>query len=69
MPVQDIARVNASGSVRAVTGPELRTIFLGMDQKRDELLYSNVKGKNPSRTSACARPSTRPSTSTASSAR
>ena len=28
-------------------GPELRTIFLGMDQIRDELLYSNVKGKNP----------------------
>ena len=28
-------------------GPELRTIFLGMDQARDELLYSNVKGKNP----------------------
>ena len=30
-----------------MTGPELRTIFLGMDQVRDELLYSNVKGKNP----------------------
>jgi peptide/nickel transport system substrate-binding protein len=30
-----------------MTGPELRTIFLGMDQKRDELLYSSVKGKNP----------------------
>ncbi len=28
-------------------GPELRTIFLGMDQTRDELLFSNVKGKNP----------------------
>ena len=28
-------------------GPELRTIFLGMDQIRDELLYSNIKGKNP----------------------
>jgi peptide/nickel transport system substrate-binding protein len=28
-------------------GPELRTIFLGFDQARDELLYSNVKGKNP----------------------
>jgi peptide/nickel transport system substrate-binding protein len=27
--------------------PELRTIFLGMDQSRDELLESNVKGKNP----------------------
>ena len=30
-----------------LTGPELRTIFLGFDQTRDELLYSNVKGKNP----------------------
>ncbi|MFY3383491.1 ABC transporter substrate-binding protein [Paracidovorax sp. MALMAid1276] len=47
VPVQDIERVNASANTRAITGPELRTIFLGMDQKRDELLYSNVKGKNP----------------------
>lgn len=47
VPVQDIARVNASAGVRAITGPEMRTIFLGMDQKRDELLYSSVKGKNP----------------------
>src|SRR3546814_15423392 len=27
--------------------PEARTIFLGLDQARDELLYSSVKGKNP----------------------
>jgi peptide/nickel transport system substrate-binding protein len=47
VPVQDVARVNASANARAMTGPELRTIFLGMDQKRDELLYSSVKGKNP----------------------
>ncbi|GKS75396.1 ABC transporter substrate-binding protein [Acidovorax sp. SUPP950] len=47
VPVQDIERVNTSPNTRAVTGPELRTIFLGMDQKRDELLYSSVKGKNP----------------------
>jgi len=47
VPVQDIPRVNASPNARAVVGPELRTIFLGMDQKRDELLYSSVKGKNP----------------------
>ena len=47
VPVQDIERVNSSPNTRAITGPELRTIFLGMDQKRDELLYSNVKGKNP----------------------
>jgi peptide/nickel transport system substrate-binding protein len=47
VPVQDVARVNSSANAKAMTGPELRTIFLGMDQKRDELLYSNVKGKNP----------------------
>jgi peptide/nickel transport system substrate-binding protein len=47
VPIQDIARVNSSGNAAVITGPELRTIFLGMDQVRDELLYSNVKGKNP----------------------
>ena len=45
VPVQDIERVNNGAKTRAITGPELRTIFLGMDQKRDELLYSSVKGK------------------------
>jgi peptide/nickel transport system substrate-binding protein len=47
VPVQDVARINASPNARVISGPELRTIFLGMDQKRDELLYSSVKGKNP----------------------
>ena len=47
VPLQDVARINASGKARVLQGPEMRTIFLGMDQKRDELLYSNVKGKNP----------------------
>jgi peptide/nickel transport system substrate-binding protein len=47
VPLQDISRVNASENAVVLTGPELRTIFLGMDQIRDELLYSNVKGKNP----------------------
>jgi peptide/nickel transport system substrate-binding protein len=47
VPLQDVERVNASANARVMTAPELRTIFLGMDQKRDELLYSSVKGKNP----------------------
>src|SRR6201991_4180309 len=47
VPIQDIQRVDASGIAKVMTGPELRTIFIGMDQARDELLYSNVKGKNP----------------------
>lgn len=47
VPLQDVARINSSGKTKVLQGPELRTIFLGMDQKRDELLFSNVKGKNP----------------------
>ncbi|MFC5397157.1 ABC transporter substrate-binding protein [Bosea vestrisii] len=47
VPIQDIQRVNASGNAQVLTGPELRTIFLGFDQTRDELLESSVKGKNP----------------------
>ena len=47
VPVQDIARVKASPANDVLTGPELRTIILNMDQTRDELLYSDVKGKNP----------------------
>jgi peptide/nickel transport system substrate-binding protein len=47
VPLQDVARISSSGKARVLQGPELRTIFLGMDQKRDELLFSNVKGKNP----------------------
>jgi peptide/nickel transport system substrate-binding protein len=47
VPLQDVARISSSGKARVLQGPELRTIFLGMDQKRDELLFSNIKGKNP----------------------
>jgi peptide/nickel transport system substrate-binding protein len=47
VPLQDIERLKTAGNLNVLQGPELRTIFLGMDQSRDELLYSNVKGKNP----------------------
>src|SRR3984957_20469841 len=47
VPIQEIARGNASPNAQGVGGPEPRPLFLGMDQTRDELLYSNVKGKNP----------------------
>ena len=47
VPVQDIERINSGAATKVLVAPELRTIFLGMDQKRDELLYSSVKGKNP----------------------
>jgi peptide/nickel transport system substrate-binding protein len=47
VPLQDVDRLKATPNLKVVQGPELRTIFLGMDQKRDELLFSSVKGKNP----------------------
>ena len=47
VPLQDIARVDSSPNAQVLKGPEIRTIFLGMDQVRDELLYSSVKSKNP----------------------
>jgi len=47
VPVQDVERIKSSPELKVLQGPELRIIFLGMDQKRDELLYSSVKGKNP----------------------
>jgi peptide/nickel transport system substrate-binding protein len=46
-PPQDIPRLKQDGKIKIVEGNENRTIFYGMDQYRDELLYSNVKGKNP----------------------
>jgi len=47
VPVQDIARISADKNLKVMQAPELRTIFLGMDQSRNELLSSSVKGKNP----------------------
>jgi len=47
VPVQDMQRVADSGTTKMLTGPELRTIHLYFDQKRDELKYASVKGRNP----------------------
>lgn len=47
VPVQDVERVKNNPTTSVLSGPELRTIFLNMDSFRNELLYSNVKGKNP----------------------
>ncbi|MCC7427391.1 MAG: ABC transporter substrate-binding protein [Alphaproteobacteria bacterium] len=46
-PPQDIARLRGNNAVRVVEGPEVRTIFFVMDVDRAELLYSDVKGRNP----------------------
>jgi peptide/nickel transport system substrate-binding protein len=47
VPLQDVDRLKGNPNIVVMQGPELRTIFLGMDQKRDELLSSSVKGRNP----------------------
>ena len=47
VPPQDIEQIEKNPAVKVWQTPELRTMFLGMDQSRDELLESNVKGKNP----------------------
>jgi len=44
---QDLGRMRANANLKVMDGVENRTIFLGMDQHRDELPGSNVKGKNP----------------------
>jgi peptide/nickel transport system substrate-binding protein len=43
---QDVTRLQTGGT-RIVSGSEIRVLFIGMDQSRDELLYSSIKGKNP----------------------
>ncbi len=44
---QDVPRLRSTAGVKLIEGPEFRTIFLGLDQSRDELLGSSVKGRNP----------------------
>jgi len=46
-PPPDLERLRKTPGVKVLDGPENRVIFVGMDQARDELLYSSVKGKNP----------------------
>ena len=46
-PVQDIDKLKQDKGLKVYEGRENRVVFLQMDQARDELLYSNVKGKNP----------------------
>jgi peptide/nickel transport system substrate-binding protein len=47
VPLQDIARLEGDAGLEVLQGPELRTIFLGFDQWRDELLDQPGSGKNP----------------------
>ena len=45
-PVQDLARITSSAGHKVESTPQMRTIFLGMDQKADKLRTGNT-GDNP----------------------
>ncbi|HEY0424147.1 MAG TPA: ABC transporter substrate-binding protein [Rhodopila sp.] len=49
VPPQDIARIKQTDGLKLLQTPELRTVYLGFNQSRDELKSSDVKGKNPFR--------------------
>lgn len=46
LPLQDIPRVERAEGAKIVSSPEARTMYLGMDQWRDQIIESPVKG-NP----------------------
>src|SRR5690606_10064651 len=45
-PLQDVDRINNSDGFKVLEGPEERSLFIGFDHHRDELIDSDVKGKN-----------------------
>ena len=47
VPPQELEHLTGAKGFRLLQTPELRTIYLGFDQSRPELLDSDVKGKNP----------------------
>jgi peptide/nickel transport system substrate-binding protein len=46
-PVQDIPSLKQDRALKVWEGSEFRFIMVGFDQARDQLLYSDLKGKNP----------------------
>src|SRR5690606_26070548 len=47
VPTQDIDKLRGDPRLKVVDGPEVRTIFIALDQGSNELKYSSIKGKNP----------------------
>ena len=47
LPTQDVAKLRQDPKLKVLDGPEVRTIFIALDQGSDELKFSDVKGKNP----------------------
>jgi peptide/nickel transport system substrate-binding protein len=47
VPPQDTDGLKRDANLKVIEGPETRVVYLGFDHERDELLESNIKGKNP----------------------
>jgi peptide/nickel transport system substrate-binding protein len=47
LPPQDTQRIEATKGLKVVASPDLRVVYLQPDIARDELQFSDVKGKNP----------------------
>ena len=47
VPPADTENLKKDPNIKVMEGPETRVVYLGWDQERDELVESNVKGKNP----------------------
>jgi peptide/nickel transport system substrate-binding protein len=47
IPVQDIPRLQAAANITVVAGPEVRTMYLTMNQWKETLPGSAVEGENP----------------------
>jgi peptide/nickel transport system substrate-binding protein len=46
-PVQEIAQLRGDRALKVWEGKEIRVIYIGFDQARDQLLYGDVKDRNP----------------------
>ena len=47
LPVSAVSQVQARPNLKVIKGPEMRTMYFGMDMSRPELIDGNIKGKNP----------------------
>lgn len=46
-PFQDVLRLKAAKRFKLVDTPDIGTQYLGFDQRRDELEFADLKGRNP----------------------
>ena len=47
VPPADTENLKRDPNIKVMQGPETRVVYLGFDEERDELVESNIKGRNP----------------------